>query len=339
MPVDLEPQNWANTYSTILAAISIIITFFPFIKKIWEKISKTIFYKKIESKTSIYYIWGRKRKFLIIGAILLITGISIFSISIYQIIYPSPVFQDVTVIPIDFIEEGRGGIYGMSEPGDTFITINKNQTFLWKRGWSENNKLKSIKINYTTLGTQIMIGLGSNLTPYSLNSTAGVSTLELDNSSILYDKNQLYGIGILNVGENPIYLFNIKANEEVSKLQGISLILFLVGYILMILSLYSFKKHIKLIRADKTPSPDLLRKEAAFIDRIKNIEIELEVYQNTLKTLDNLNLKGDISTNLYIVKKNQYEENINKLNSEKDSIVLEIKNIIKKFTKEQILMS
>lgn len=227
----------------------------------------------------------------------------------------------------------------MSEPGDTFITINKNQTFLWKRGWSENNKLKSIKINYTTLGTQIMIGLGSNLTPYSLNSTAGVSTLELDNSSILYDKNQLYGIGILNVGENPIYLFNIKANEEVSKLQGISLILFLVGYILMILSLYSFKKHIKLIRADKTPSPDLLRKEAAFIDRIKNIEIELEVYQNTLKTLDNLNLKGDISTNLYIVKKNQYEENINKLNSEKDSIVLEIKNIIKKFTKEQILMS
>lgn len=331
MPVDLESLSWIGTISAILTIVSVIITVFPIILKFKEKISQTKFYKKIESKVSIYYSWGSKRKFLIFGFILLITGVSIFSISIYQIKYPSPTVQSETITPKDFIEEGRGGIFGISEPGDMFLVIEKNQTLLWKRGWTENKKLKSITIDYTTSGTQIVTALGSNLTSYSLNRTSGISTLKIENFSIDYEKNKAYYMGIINAGESSFNLFNIKTEEEVSSPQGSSIILILFSYILIIFSFNLFKKHKTIWREEKTLPLDLLKKEAAYADRIGNIEMELELHQNMLKNLEDLNLKGDVSTNFYQNKKNHYEENIQKLINEKNTIVSEIEATLRKF--------
>lgn len=334
MPVDLEPQDWIKTVSAILTIVSVIITLFPIILKYKEKLSKTIFYKKIESKASIYYLWGSKRKFLIFGVIFLITGVSIFSISMYQIRYPSPTVQSETVSPKDFIEEGRGGIFSISESGDLFLTIDKAQNLLWKRGWNENKRLKRIKIDYTTSGTQIMIGLGSNLTSYSLNKTSATSTLEIENFSIPYEQNKAYYMGIINVGENSFNLFNIKIEEEVSKPQDSAIIMVLISYILVVFSFYSFKKHKTIWKQEKIPPPDLLNKEAKYADRVKNIEFELELHQNMLKNLEDLNLKGDISTNFYQNKKNHFEENIHKLINEKNTIASEIEGILRKFNKD-----
>lgn len=331
MRVDLEQLNWI---STVLVIISVIITLFPIIFKFRDTISKTRFYKKIKSKTSTYYIWGNKRKFLIFGAILLITSVSIFSISIYQIISPSPTVQNVTVSPVDFIEEERGGISGINDSGVLFLTIDEGQNFLWKRGWGENKKLKKLKIDYATSGTQIMIGMGSTFTSYSLNKTEVIATLEVDTFSIPYKKNEIYYMIIINTGENPFDLFNIKIEEEVSKTQDSSVILFLFGYILLTVSVFLMRKHKKIWRTEKTPPPDLLRKEAKYADRIENIEMELEVHQNMLKNLEDLNLKGDASTNFYRTKKKHYKENVHKLMDEKKVITSEIEGILEKFKRE-----
>lgn len=335
MPVDLELLNLSGIISVVLAIVSIIITLYPAIVKFWNKISKTILYKKIESKTSLYYTWGDKRKFLIIGIMLLIIGISIFSISIYQIIYPSPTVQTVTVYPYDFIDEGRGGLFDInSDSKIMFLKIDKAQGFMWKRGWSENNKLKRIKIDYTTSGTQINIVLGSNLTPYSLGATAGISTLEVDNFLIPYEENKKYYMSIINSGDNSFNLLDIKVEEEVSKPQDSSVILFLFSYILMIFSIRLIMKHKNMRKEDTRIPLDLLRKEAAYADRIENVEMELEVHQNILHDLEELNLKGDVSTNFYQIKKKHYGENINKLIDEKKRVILEIEGILKHFERK-----
>ena len=335
MFVDLEPRDWMNTILVILAIVSAIITFFPIILKFREKISKTKFYKKIESKACIYYLWGTKRKFLIFGVILLIIGIPICFISINQIKYPSPTVHSETIYPNDFIEEGRGGIVGVLESGDMFLRIDKGQSFLWKRGWNENKKLKRIKIDYTTSGTRIVIVPDSNLTSYySLNRTSGTSTLEIENFLIHYEKNKAYYMSITNVGENSFDLFNIKTEEEISKPRDSSIILLLFGYILIIYAYTLFKKHKKKGKEEKIPHIDLLKKEAKYADRVENIEMELELHQKLLEKLEDLNSKGDISINFYQNKKNHYGRNIYKLINEKNIIASEIEDILRKFKKE-----
>jgi hypothetical protein len=50
---DLEPLDLMKTVTAILTIVSVIITIFPIYLKFREKLSKTILYKKIESKVSI----------------------------------------------------------------------------------------------------------------------------------------------------------------------------------------------------------------------------------------------------------------------------------------------
>jgi len=332
MPITMELKDWIPV---ALAIVSVIITLFPIIRRFREKLSQTKFYKKIELKASIYYLWGIKRKFLIFSIIFFITAVSLLSIFIYQIINPMPSVQSETISPIDFIDEGQSGIFDFSESGKVFLKIDKTQNFVWKRGWNENKKLKRISIDYTTSGTQIVIGLGSNFTPYSLNKTSGTSTLEIENILIQYEENTIYYLGIINMGENSFNLLDIKIEEEISKPQETSIILFLLSYIALIFSINLFKKHKKIWNKEKNPPPDLLKKEAKYADRITNIELELELYQNMLKYLENLNSKGEVSENFYLDKRTHYEDNIIKISNEKETIISEIEDIIRKFKKDE----
>ncbi len=327
MPIDSSLQDW-------LAIASIILTIVAIILQYKDKISQTKTYKKVASKVGIYYLRGIKRKFLITTVVFAFIGISLISISIYQIKYPLPTVQNNTIYPKDFIDEGRGGFFEISEAGDMLLAINKNQIFLWKRGWNENKKLRKIQFEYSTLGTQIIIGLGSNQTSYKLDRTSGTSKLESENILIPYEKNRVYYVSIVNVGESPFYLLSITTEEEVLVPEDRTVIQLFVGYILFMFSLIFFKKHKNIIKDEQTPSLDLLKTEAKYADRVENIEMELELYQNMLKELEELNLKNDLSPNFYKTKKNHYEENIHKLTEEKNTIAIEIKDILGKFKKE-----
>jgi len=207
---------------------------------------------------------------------------------------------------------------------NTTILIDKGQSFLWARGWSMNAKLKRMELSYYAPNeTQIRVNLIYTIGQYQLN---GKSTLQIENISQTYQENVNYIMHIVNIGESPVYLFSIKTEEEQKPTQEQMIPYILVGYLFIIPFAHFYKKH-KNRNIAITPLDELYI-EAKLADRIKNIEIELQNYQKTLKFLEELNLRRELSPNFYSQKKEYLEEVIDKLTTEKNNVESEINDIL-----------
>ncbi len=176
---------------------------------------------------------------------------------------------------------------------------------------------------YAPNETQIRVNLIYTIGEYRLK---GKSTLQIENISQPYQENVNYGMAIVNFGESPVYLFSITTEEEQKTTPQQSGQYILVGYLLLVPFGYFLNKH-KNRNITITPL-DELYKEAKLADRIKNVEMELGNYQNMLKSLEELNLRKELSPNYYSQKKEYFEEVVDKLTKEKNNVESEINDIL-----------
>lgn len=306
--------------------IPIILTIIGLLVASWEKISKTKFFIKVRTEAHNYYLLGRERKFLIVSFLCAVIAISSITIGTYSYFFIPHQNNEVyfNYRPINLIGSANVAVLNVVF-GREAILIDKNQIFVWGRGWNENTKLKKITLNYSTQGTVVRILGLSNQTDYSLN---GNSALNIGDISINYSKGVTYGMSITNIGDAPFYLFGIETEEEYPQPESLQRILpFFIG-IYGLIFMYFFYKKDKNRKATAKPL-DLLYEDAKYADKIKNIEIELETYQNMLKYLEVLKQKNEVSEMYYINKKNLFEDYLKKLNDEKDTIESEIEDIKK----------
>lgn len=322
-------EDWANILSIVSILLTLTVTYIVFLKK---KLSETKLYKNVRDNVKRYYLQVMERKFYMVGLMLFFIGVVFALVFLYSIYNPPHSSNSYTYYSHNFIQPGQIGVLDLIPPNNNVVSegilINKGQEFIWKRGWSENTKLKRFDLNYYTRGTEITINIGGiKELSYPLN---GTETLKIENISLPYETNKIYFLVIKNIGNAPFYVLSMGTDEEhIATLQEI-IPYALFAYISILLSIPFFIKH---KNRTATTKVDLF-KEAKLADRIKNIELELECNRNMLKSLEELNLKGDLSPNIYSVKKESCEENINLLFKEKEAIALENVNIFTKFNKE-----
>ncbi len=265
--MDPEIIDWLNILNIILGILSITVTFiFAFKKKILE--SKI--YKNIISKINFYYLWSIERKFLIGSLIFFLISIFFLTLFVYANIFPTQGWRSFNNGPSDFIGFGQGEILNHIS-NQSALLINKDQEFIWKRGWNENTKLRRLDLNYSTPGTKIILHLGGvTENSYELN---GTSKLVIDNISLPYEKYRSYYLGITNIGEAPLYIYNIGTEEDIITTTEKTMPIFLIGYIFLFPSYFLYKQH-KKIKQTKIKSIDLLYKDAKLADKIKDIEMD-----------------------------------------------------------------
>lgn len=264
-----------------------------------------------------------ENKFLI-GSI--ISGaIALFLIIFYVYSIFSPTIIPHTFYPQDILQtgEGQGRIFDYAF-NKTAILIENGQYFWWAKAWNANAKLKRMELDYyAPNGTQIRVdSIYYTIGKYWLN---GKSTLAIENLSLTYQNNVNYGMRIINDGESPVYLFSVKTEEEqIPILQNVPFLL--IGYIFIFPFAYFYKKH-KNRTITITPL-DKLYKEARLADRIKNVKLELKNYQSSLRYLEELNFRKELSPDFYLKKKEYFEEVIDKLTKEKNNVDSEINDIL-----------
>lgn len=320
MVIEVESlNNWVGIVTDFVVLIPIIVTVIILLRK---KIYELPFYKKVRSIISIYYLRIIDNKFLIgsilsavIAVILIISAI----ISFYSPTNISHTFYSQEIIQTN-VGQGRILDYAFD---NTTILINKGQLLWWAKGWDDNAKLKSIELDYYAPNeTQIRVKTPFQyIGIYLLN---GKSTLLLDNISLSYQENSRYGLSIINIGEAPVYLFSIKTEEEQKPILQIGLS-FLFGYIFLLLVGSLYEKH-KNRNITITPL-DELYKEAKLADRIKNLKMELENYYRSLRYLEELNIRKQLSPDFYSKKKEYFMEVKDKLTKEKNDVESEINEL------------
>lgn len=323
MVIEFESlNNWASIVNNSLAIISITVTVFFLLRK---KLYKSDFYKKVNSKIGIYHLKIIENKFLIGSVISATIAFILIIFALLSLFYLPPTIVSHTYYPQDFIQTGigQGRILDYAF-NNTAILVDKDQYFNWIKGWGVYAKLKRMELSYyAPYETKIRVNLINTIGVYPLN---GKSTLPIENISLPYRENVIYGMSIVNIGETPVYLFSIKTEEEQKPTIQQMTPIILIGYIFLFPFGYFLKKH---RNRNITITPlDELYKDAKLADRIKNIEMELENYQNMLRYIEELNLRKELSPNYYLKKKEYYEEVVDKLTKEKNNVESEINDIL-----------
>lgn len=315
--------DWLNIITSILTVLSIFGSFIVIFRK---KFSNTEIYKKYSPIIKIYYLFLIERKVKIGAIVCGFITLVLFIIIIYNYFNSMQNINTYSYHPADFIINGQAGFMDIVF-GKNALLIDKGKVFAWRKGWSENTKLKRINLQYFTSGTKIEIYLGMEPpTSYLLN---GSSNLMVENISLPYDKYPSYGMSIVNIGDGPLYILEIETQEELPKTVDSTEILIMSIFLLITIILYN-----KLQDRDNINKPiDLLYEEAKLADKIKNIQIELESYQSMLNLIEKLHLENELSPKFYLEKKGYCDENMRQLNEEKNKIESEIEDIFNEFKK------